>query len=54
MATDLIQRYHSRNQTEELGEGTAPLGEKATFRVKLSSGDVETKAKTLQKDLPQQ
>ena len=42
------------NQTEVLREGTAPLGEKATFRVKLSSGNVETKMKTLQKELPKQ
>ena len=42
------------NQTEALRESTAPLGEKATFRVKLSSGNVETKMKTLQKELPEQ
>ena len=42
------------NQTEVLREGTSPLGEKATFRVKLSSGNVETKMKTLQKELPEQ
>ena len=42
------------NQTEALRESTAPLGEKATLRVKLSSGNVETKMKTLQKELPEQ
>ena len=42
------------NQTEALRESTAPLGEKATFRVKLSSGNVETKMKTLQKELSEQ
>ena len=42
------------NQTEALRESIAPLGEKATFRVKLSSGNVETKMKTLQKELPEQ
>ena len=42
------------NQTEALRESTAPLGEKATSRVKLSSGNVETKMKTLQNELPEQ
>ena len=42
------------NQTEVLRESTAPLGEKATFGVKLSSGKVETKMNTLQKALPEQ
>ena len=42
------------NQTEALRESTAPLGEKATLRVKLSRGNVETKMKTLQKELPEQ
>ena len=42
------------NQTEALRESTASFGEKATFRVKLSSGNVETKMKTLQKELPEQ
>ena len=42
------------NQTEALRESTTPLGEKATSRVKLSSGNVETKMKTLQKELPEQ
>ena len=42
------------NQTEELRESTAPFGEKATFGVKLSSGNVETKMKTLQKELSEQ
>ena len=41
------------NQTETLEESTAPLGEKAAFRIKLSSGNVETKMKTLQKELPE-
>ena len=42
------------NQTEALKESTAPLHEKATFRVKLSSGNVETEMKTLQKELSEQ
>lgn len=42
------------NQTEALKESTAPLDEKATFRVKLSSGKVETKMKTRQKELSEQ
>ena len=54
MATDPIQRCHLRNQTEALRESRAPLGEKATFRVKRSSRDVETKIKTLQKELREQ
>ena len=41
------------NQTEALRESIAPLGEKAAFGVKLSSGNVETKMKTLQKELPE-
>ena len=42
------------NQTEALRESTAPLGEKVTFSENLSSGNVETKMKTLQKELPEQ
>ena len=42
------------NRTEALKESTAPLDEKATFRVKLSSGNVETEMKTLQKELSEQ
>ena len=42
------------NQTEALKESTAPLDEKATFSVKLSSGKVETKMKTRQKELSEQ
>ena len=42
------------NQTEALRESTAPLGEQAALTVKLSSGNVETKMKTLQKELQEQ
>ena len=38
------------NKTEALRESTAPVGEKATFRAKLFTGNVETKMKTLEKE----